>query len=626
MSLSVKKNEFKPLLILLILIMASSIPGAFLGMNWSDIAQIFYFGNKILNGYFPYRDFLYQTGFIPIFTDAFFQKVINHIYISSLLVGLSVKIFTLIIFYLTLNQFTSKFVSVTLCIGLSLITPDLIQGGNEYWVNLFLILSGFFIVIGFKTLGTKLSSFYILLAGFFLALVVGARQSNGIICIFVVLVAICSHSFRNLKTYLKSLLVPWFVGLLLGLLLMISFLWLNQAILEAFYELFVTASEKKNFSAWSGILDALSGGAIFGSSIKNSILKIILYNLVPALIILGSLTWKKLCSTFFKPIDDRANIFFIPILVILGLVFQEITRVVIGENNTIGEIISNILIYDLPRVFFSVTFLISCLFPKKTETFLGLSAPMLSILIALTLGTTWAMQMSWLGRSYIRIRMLIYLVLLVTIMSAKISNTLKKRLSVIFLLVATSIFSSQFFTHSLGQEGIYLGFYKDARYEILHPITKYIKVNKEKATAFSLLSQNIKPGNSCFIYGSAPILYTLLDCKNPTKLDVAYSDAVTLANSRQAVVSLKNNPPQWIIETGQLPYLDAKKRENSFAFYDFFQQAGAKELRTGLQNLIRKYRLVATVKSQFSEREKLETRDLDKVIRYRLYSLSNASN
>ncbi len=608
---SSNNKELITLCSLSLIVVLTSLYGANRGLNWSDFGQIFHFGNRILNGDFPYRDFSYQTGFIAIFVNAFFQKILGEYYFSSLVVGLLVKLATLLALYFTLRQFTSRFIAFNICIGLSLIAPELISSGHEYWVNLFLTIAGLFIVVGCKNLESP-AYLYIFIAGIYLGLSVGIRQSNGILCILVTSVVIVCHSLKYGKVYIQKVTLPLLAGVGVGLVAIACFLLFNQAMSAAIYELFIAAGEKKNFSAFSSALDALSGGAFFGSSFTNVIIKTILYNVIP-LVLIGYLI--KLNS-----LNKKICLVLIPILAILGIAIQEIARFGSTGNHSIGQIISEILTYDIPRVSLSIALLMFCVLPTKTEAFLGVSAPRFSILVALTLGTVWSMQMSWVGRSYVTIRMLIALVMLVAIASTQIPHGWKKRLATAFLLVAIAVFSSQIITHSLGQEEIYLGFYKQANYSLNHPMTKFITVTKEKATAFSMLRQYIKPGDSCFIYGSAPILYTLLDCKNPTKIDVAYADAVTLIDAREAVAELKANPPEWIIETPLAPPIK-KELKNPPSFYDFSGQPGPIELRAGLKDMIKNYRLVATVKDLFPKGEKLETRDFDRVIQYRLYKL-----
>lgn len=614
-------KELVTLLFLLTAILTTSLIGSNKGMNWSDRGQIFYFGNRIVNGEIPYRDFPYQTGFIPLFVDAAFQDIFGELYLSSLLVGLLVKIATFPILYIVLRQFVNRLTSANICLGLSLINTQLISGGNHFWVNLFLAIAFLFVVIAFHAdRENKRSRFYVVCLGFTISFIVGIRQSDGLLFILLVLLVSLAYSFRNPRIYLLNLTLPFSIGLTLGFGATLGFLGYHQTIRAAFYELFIAASERKNFSAISGLLDAVLGGSLYSNSFSNMVIKMILFNLIPILITIIILIAIGLIPVLNKQkITNLSKVSFlsIPTLVIIGIAIKNLGFLNINyENHNLSQIISEIMIYDLPRVFFSIVFSIGCIFPQKIKSYLGISPIIFSILTALTLGKVWANQMSWLGRDYITTTMLIFLVMLITLSSTRISIKHKKCLSLVFLLVAVSVFSKQLLNNSLGQE---VGS-KYANYSLQHPMTKLIRVSKEKAVTFSMLRQNIKPNDSCFIYGSAPILYTLLQCKNPIDLPLAYADALTLTNARKSVSELNANPPQWIIETGQLPSLD-KKLKKSYAFYDFFQQPAPQTLHRSLQKLMENYQLVTTAKEQLADIERLETRDLDRVTSYRLFKL-----
>ncbi|PHK24795.1 hypothetical protein VF10_10790, partial [Nostoc linckia z13] len=291
-------------------------------------------------------------------------------------------------------------------------------------------------------------------------------------------------------------------------------------------------------------------------------------------------------------------------------------------NKILGE--NNILFYDVPRTFFSLALLASCIFPEKSKQFFGLPYPIFPLLMALTLGTTWAMQMSWPGRPYTDDDALIFLATLTIIMSTKISINWKKGLALAFLLITASIFSVYVIRDAIGVEAKYYipGFYQNTRYPLDHPMTKFVRVTKEKSQALSMLQENIKPGDSCFIYGSASVLYTLLDCQNPTRIDITNSDALTLKIARETVAVLKANPPKWIVDTGKGNFYIQDIYDGSPNFYGSFNQLSPKELHTELQSLIGDYQFVTSVQDRFPQGEKLETRDQDKVFRFRLYKHS----
>ncbi len=612
-------RENSTLFLLLIAIIFTSFPLSLYGMNWSDTSQIFHFGNRILHGDFPYRDFDYQTGFIGIVLDAFFQKILGETYASSLVARLLVKITTLVFFYLSCRQFTSRLISFSVCSGWLFMHPVLYRGGNDNYVTLFLSITTFLIILGLNKLGEKASFFYLTTAGFFLALVMAARQSNGTICIVVTLAVLLVYTWIDLERYLLSVLAPFLLGISLGLGLILGILFWNNSLSAAFYHLFIGASEKKDISTFSSLIDALSGGAIYHNS---SIREIIAYLLLPlALCAIAFLIIRKsnnLANQNFNSVEllNKYRVSPTIVVIILFIVGAFLGKKILGGNN--------ILVYDIPRTFFTLALIASCVFPEKSKQFFGLPYPIFPLLIALTLGTTWAMQMSWPGRPYTDDDVLVFLATLTVIMSTKISPKWKKGLALAFLFVTASVFSGHVIRDSIGVEAKYYipGFYQNTRYSLEHPMTKFVKVTKEKAQAFLMLQQNINPGDSCFIYGSASVLYTLLDCQNPTRVDITNSDALTLKTAREAVSVLKANPPKWIVDTGKGGFYIPDIYDGSPNFYGAFNQLSPKELHTGLQSLIGDYQLVTTVKDRFPKGEKLETRDQDKVFRFRLYKHS----
>lgn len=599
----------------------SSFPWSLYGMNWGDSSMIFHFGNRLIHGTFPYVDYPYQIGYLPIIFDGLAQQILGEYYWASLLVTFIVKLATILVFYYIFKQFTSQILSVVICTGLAFLNPILNNIGGSNYVNLFLASTILFFILGMKTNKKKVSWLYIALAGFCLALVVGARQSNAILCLLLTLGIVLVYSLQNFKQYWLTLIIPFSTGLFVGIVNLGGFLVLNKALSPALKQLFIDAGEKKNIKALYSILDGLSGG-IYGSNIWN-VRRFMIYPLIISILILILIIILNNSSNKKLVFLNQLTISLIPILLIFGLAEEQFS--IIGNFRgipiiwpIIKEIKPLMLTYDLPRIFFSFVLLISCIFPKRFQKLLGLPYLAFPLLIALTLGTTWAMQISWPGRRNTDLTMLIPLVLFSVIMSTKVTVNWKKLISFGFLVVTSSIFFSQLASESLVVGGNNDGLYKDAQYQLDHPMAQVIKVSQEKAIAFSMLKQNIKPGDSCFIYGSAPVLYTLLECKNPTLLDSTYVDFYTLNNAHKAIADLESDPPDWIIETiGSISI--SKDYDGSPNFYGSFNQESPKKIHTYLQKIIDNYQLVNVVRELFPETQEFKNQDYDRIIDLRLY-------
>ena len=612
--LSFKRNkESVTILILLAIAFFSSFPWSLYGMNWRDSALYFHLGNRLIHNDFPYRDYVFQVGFIPIIFDAFFQSIFGQNYYSSLFAAFVVKVVNLLVYYFLFRQFSSRILSVALCSGFALLSHSLVNWSTSY-VYLFLSISTLFIILGLKKIdkGSSILSFlYITIAGFSLALVVGARQSNGILCMLVTLGVVLIYSLRNPKRYLRTLTTPFITGLLLGLGGLVLFLALNQALPQALQQLFLDASEKKRVSGFAALIDVFLGGITLDSSLKEVVKFVISPILLSALIFW--LLWHPTKASSKYNLSS-AGMLVIPILLVSGIGISLLRYLTPTPHlPTIIHSIALLFTYDLPSTFFSFALLGSCFFPKYSQKLLGVPNPIFPLLIALVLGSTWAMQMSWPGRAYLDSVMLIPLIILTTLMSSKVPLYWKKSLSLLFLVVIVVIF-----TVSRAEVVSSDGLSQDIRYSLESPMTKFIRVPEDKAVAFSMLRQNIKPGDSCFIYGSAPVLYTLLQCNNPTLVDTTYSDFYTLNDIKTAIISLSQNPPKWVISTvGSRPIDDTF--DGSPDFYGVFNQAGPKKLHIFIKDFIRNYQMITTVRELFPNGKDLKSNDLDDVLDLRLY-------
>ncbi|MDZ4876173.1 MAG: hypothetical protein CLLPBCKN_005593 [Chroococcidiopsis cubana SAG 39.79] len=133
-------------------------------MNWRDSALYFHLGNRLLHNDFPYRDYVFQVGFIPIIFDAFFQNILGQSYYASLFAAFIVKTTNLLVYYFIFRQFSSQVISVALCSGFALMNSSLVHWSTSY-VYLFLSISALFIILGLNKLEKEvlLYHFYILL-------------------------------------------------------------------------------------------------------------------------------------------------------------------------------------------------------------------------------------------------------------------------------------------------------------------------------------------------------------------------------------------------------------------------------------------------------------------------------
>src|SRR6266850_666751 len=54
------------------------------GFCFNDPGWYFHFGHRVFQGDVPYRDYVFQVGPLPVYVDAFFQKLFGSVYLASL--------------------------------------------------------------------------------------------------------------------------------------------------------------------------------------------------------------------------------------------------------------------------------------------------------------------------------------------------------------------------------------------------------------------------------------------------------------------------------------------------------------------------------------------------------------
>jgi hypothetical protein len=594
-------KEIYYLLALTTIVFFSFFPFALYGMSWSDTSQIFHFGNRILQGEFPYRDFEYQTGFLGIYFDSIFQRTFGQAYISSIIYRFVLKFASTICIYFILRQKSNRLISLSFCCALSLygidglmITTDVphLEGGNLNLSVLFAILFALCITASLSQDEEHLSFPHIMAGGFFLALIFGARQSEGIICLFVVFCITTLYVLRDSKRYFKQLMIPLIIGVAVGYCLQLTFLMLNHSLIPALNSLIFEASSKKNIQLHKSIIDALTGGEEFSNAIS-----IIKTQLFPGLISVCLLV---------VPFYQTKNIKHSSIIRLI--VASPLAFVILGKLTNTA-----VFYYDIPRTFFSIILLFGCLFPQRSKDLLGLSNPVFPLVLSLFLGIVWSQQISWPGRPYTFDLPLIILSVLFIVFSVKISSNLKKYLALSFLFCMVLLFSIGIFTKSIGTEGYFSKRYENTNNKIESNMTEYIKVTPLKSQVFSMLKNRIQPGETCFISGSAAVLYTLLKCENPTRLDITNSDALTQKYVDDLLLMLQNNSPKWIVDTGRFGGIDG-----TFIKTDF-NPLIVEKLQKGLEKLAEKYKIVETAQNLPAFKSSFPVHDNIKA--YRLFEL-----
>ncbi len=626
--------SIKKYFILVFSVIISSFPWSLQGMNWSDFAFIFHYANKLVHGYFPYRDFAFNTGILPIAFDYIAQKTLGEFYFSSLILALLIKLLNISILYLIFSKLTSVNKALLVSAGFAFSTP-IIYDASYFYSDLFLCASFLLIILAeakIKDIYEQKSLLkvqaYFCCSAFFVGLnVLGARQSTGVLSVFFTLIAVSIITIRKPQTYLKNIFIPWLLGLLIGIAAPMPILLLNHALPQAIHQIFLDAGEKKAVGGLYNALDALTGG-LYGSNPYQDFSNFqIIFSFVLSFVVVGfllSLFFEK--NTFIKNKFRYLTFQEIGFTLLLtcflgGMAILEFFRSAGMGLGTLGNTFS----YDIPRIFFTILFFLSLIFKTLFKKFFGLSDLSFMLIFALVLSSVWGLQLSWPGRGYISVGydlfnfMIAFLVMAALASSSKVKDYLKMRFFVIFFLINFSIFVGLLFGQEF-QFDKFDGLYSNNRFSLNHPMASLIKVSRYKSVVFDKLRNEIRPGDSCFVYGTAQVLYTLLDCKNPTRLDNMFYDNYTVKNAQEAISSLNLNPPKWIIENiDKDPVSIEKAFDGSPNFYGPFNQVSPKVIHVGLRRLIKDYNLAFTARDLFADGKNLQSQDSDGILGFVLY-------
>lgn len=657
----------------------TSYPWSLHGLNFSDAGFIYECGTLLNHGLFPYKNFLYNAGYLPVLTEAVIQKFITSSYSSSVYLAISLKTLTIIIFFIILKNQTNTKISFLASVVLSLLQIYVYHNGTlevNFLISLLILLS-----VYTASKKPKLYFFYI---GVILSLIIFSRQSTGIMVTCLVSVIFLINDIRSKRFYSVFIM---FLGLILGLFLLLGYLFLNDTLDIALKQMFLDAKEKKGVSGISSILDMLLGGLTeIGKPpdipksllINNAIPLILSFVFISALRVSKSskenwitfiessytgMIFITLLFGFYELINfsvSSTNIYLGCYCILIGMIalflrnkilnsyktqiqfskstllsldIQQILFILIPFLPSLGNTLSGfspngeesfLLTYDIPRVFFTICLAFSILFPKKLEEYFGIPSLLFSLIIDLMLGNTWARELSHPQRGWIDTSTLYPLSLLFLLLSSKVSSHYKFKSLILFIVMLSASFLYQVITQKMIVGGETVGLYDGTLYEnkftVKNKSLKDMKVSYKKKIAVDFLTEKVHEGDSCFIYGAGPTLYTILMCKNPTKLTSTYPDYYVRSDIEEAIESLSKSPPKWIIHSGVrtgTPSLQDKN--NDEVDFGAYQVPLAQEFHSFMKSFVKHYEHKGTVKDFLKKPYTSHPFDRDKIENLELY-------
>jgi hypothetical protein len=554
-----------------------------LGMCFNDASWFFHFGKRLLDGDVPYRDYLFQVGPLPIYIDAAFQKIFGSLYLASLYAALFIKILRVFVVFSIARRLTS--VRTATLIALFCCFDPLFSFPYHWsvpYANLLISVVGLFLLLAHGSTGRRALT-WMFLAGFSAGLMMWARQGTSIMV--AVVGGATTVIFLVRKEFVtRRLFVAMWVGFAAAVLLLFAILALQGALGPAIQQLFIDAPAKKGVHGMDAILDPISGGAFIHQRFDptQTWWSIAFYFLGIPLGLTGLMLFWGSRKEAVTP--QSIAVLALPALVILGLFSRY------GEIGFFG---------DLPRTVFTMTMALAVLAPRRLRDWFGLE-PMVAFAFAgLPLASDWAMELSNLGRGWGDPPGLLVGAILLPLASSKVSQHAKTILGGLLALVACVHLISSFRQdiNPLGNDGRL----DQTTFSIPNqPMLRHIRVNEGRRKVFTWLRSEIPKGSTCFIYGNLPVLYTLLECKNPTLIDTTAADFMTVDDADRAMDTLHKNLPDFII-AHELAFMNPSLRIDwgeDINRYSGMNPKVSRSLHVGVRRILDQYEEVGFAKDE----------------------------
>jgi hypothetical protein len=204
---------------------------------------------------------------------------------------------------------------------------------------------------------------------------------------------------------------------------------------------------------------------------------------------------------------------------------------------------------DLPRVFGLAVLALTLAAPRAATRMLGIPAPVLAPMVALPLALEAALEASYYGRGWVDAPSMVALAMMFGLRTNRIGKT--KKVIACAAFAAVAVVDAAWLAHRgydpFAKDDMFEGSLADATFTSDAPAAKGMGMDETKALVTQWLRARVHPGDSCFVYGTSSMLYDLLDCRNPTQLDITISDFYSVADGESAVRALAAAPPKFIV-------------------------------------------------------------------------------
>jgi len=517
------------------------------GVNLRDATVQFHYATQWLQGVTPYRDTVYQTGPLPLFLETLAQWLAPG-YLTSVMLGIAVRVGAVLAVYIACRTRVGVGLAWLAAMPAALLVDQVIHSSYDTAMAAALVAGAGAAWAGRTGVrgGSAALGWGVAGAGF--AAIFATRQSNGVVTtaalaavVFGVMVtAALRHGAarRAVARGAAADAAPWLIGAGVVGGAVVAWLLASGAAGEAMRQVFLEAGEKKPLGPGAQLANALTGGAWFLGRVATAA-----RTLGPVVLLGGFVAgvWLVRRGRGERPAAGRTLAEGAAIGCALSLVGAAVLATWQGAP---ARAWADGLALDTPRVAWMALLAGYALRPRATSHALGVPLAVGAVLAVLALGEYWAVHMSWLGRAKVH-HALGPMTIVLLMLTPRLGDRLKLGFAVAMVLAAGfSAWEAAGRAHPEGMVRAESAFAEQPR---LRAALAGMHVREPKSRVMAAVAERVPPGRSLFCYGGGAVWYSLLEARNPTRLDMVYPDFISEADADEAVARLQADPPTWLL-------------------------------------------------------------------------------
>lgn len=465
-------------------------------MPLDESSRYFHFGHRTITGAAPYRDFEFPYGPLPVYVDAGFQRIFGAGYVASQWAALAIDILRCFMTWVTARRLGSPRIAALLAVSCALDpmfrSPH--HGATPY-VQLVAICIGLSLWQSARH-RTRVGSHFAL-AGLLFGVLLSAQPDVSIFSLPVLLIGATVIAAREGTMSLRRCGAIW-GGAVLGGGIVAGCLFAGGVMDPAIRQMFVDAPAR-----WGGLFALVK--AALGDTTNGTWSELLYLCAIPAVIVI--------CTIRILVKGDRIPISTIGLMMVpAGILFALAFR--LGPLN---------LLSDLPRFFLLIVAAIAITAPSRARTWFGVEPIVALGFAALPLASDWALAVSSPGRGPADSTSLFFGVIFLVLASRHLTRKTKEVVSAAVAATAIVHIATSLFT--------------------LREPTAVEWMQRSRT--LSWLRHRVPADSTCFIYGDMPALYTILGCRNPTRVDS--TALVSTAEMEATTTTLMAAPPEYLI-------------------------------------------------------------------------------